>query len=112
MPALREAIAADATARKGFPRRPVANVVVTPAARPSWYYTMLALVEPGDEVIVPDPGFPIYESMTRFSGATPVPIPIRQEHDFRIDIDELAAWSAERTRLLVINSPPTRCGSS
>ena len=74
--------------RKGFPVDP-ANVVVTPGAKPVMYYTMLALGEPGVEVIVPDPGFPIYESMARFMGATPVPIPLRQERDFRIDIDEL-----------------------
>jgi len=75
------------------------------------YYTMLALGEPGVEIIVPDPGFPIYESMARFTGATVVPIPLRQDHDFRIDIDELRDLVTERTRLIVINSPHNPCGS-
>jgi aspartate aminotransferase len=110
MPQLREAIAADATRRKGFPVDP-ANVVVTPGAKPVMYYTMLALAEPGVEVIVPDPGFPIYESMARFCGGTPVPLPLRQELDFRVDIDELRSLITERTRLLVINSPHNPCGS-
>ncbi len=110
MPQLREAIAVDAMRRKGFPVDP-ANVVVTPGAKPVMYYTMLALAEPGVEVIVPDPGFPIYESMARFTGATPVPIPLRQQRDFRIDVDELRALVTDRTRLLVINSPHNPCGS-
>jgi len=63
------------------------------------------------EVVVPDPGFPIYESMTRFAGAAAVPIPLRQEHDFRIDIDELRALVTDRTRLIVLNSPHNPCGS-
>lgn len=110
LPALREAIAADATARKGFAVDP-ANVVVTPGAKPVMSFTLLALAEPGVEVVVPDPGFPIYESMTRFAGAAAVPIPLRQEHDFRIDIDELRALVTDRTRLIVLNSPHNPCGS-
>lgn len=110
LPQLREAIAADATARKGFPVDP-ANVVVTPGAKPVMSFTLLALGEPGVEVIVPDPGFPIYESMTTFAGATAVPVPLRQEHDFRIDMDELRDLVTGRTRLLIINSPHNPCGS-
>jgi aspartate/methionine/tyrosine aminotransferase len=109
LPALREAIAADATARKGFPVNPD-HVVVTPGAKPIMYYAMLALVEPGDEVIVPDPGYPIYESMVRFAGGTAVPLPIRMEHDFRADIDELASLITPRTRMLVLNSPANPTG--
>jgi aspartate/methionine/tyrosine aminotransferase len=109
LPALREAIAADATARKGFPVNPD-HVVVTPGAKPIMYYAMLALVEPGDEVIVPDPGYPIYESMVRFAGGTAVPLPIRMEHDFRADIDELASLIRPRTRMLVLNSPANPTG--
>ena len=109
LPALREAIAADATARKGFPVNPD-HVVVTPGAKPIMYYAMLALVEPGDEVIVPDPGYPIYESMARFAGGTAVPLPIRMEHDFRADIDELASLITPRTRMLVLNSPANPTG--
>jgi aspartate/methionine/tyrosine aminotransferase len=73
-------------------------------------FAMLALVEHGDEVIVPDPGFPIYESMARFAGATVVSLPIRQANDFRADLDELAALITPRTRLLVINSPANPTG--
>jgi aspartate/methionine/tyrosine aminotransferase len=109
LPALREAIAADVSARKEVPVLPD-HVVVTPGAKPVMYYAMLALVEPGDEVIVPDPGFPIYESMVRFAGGTPVPLPILQEHDFRADLDELEALITRRTRMLVLNSPANPTG--
>ncbi|MFN8519351.1 MAG: pyridoxal phosphate-dependent aminotransferase [Chloroflexota bacterium] len=110
LPQLREAIAIDATGRKGFAVDP-ANVVVTPGAKPVMSFTLLAFGEPGVEVIVPDPGFPIYSSMTAFAGATPVPIPLRQEHDFRIDVEELRSLVTDRTRLIVINSPHNPCGS-
>ena len=109
LPALREAIAADASARKGFAAVPD-RVVVTPGAKPIMFYAIESLVEPGVEVIFPDPGFPIYESMTRFSGGTPVRLPIRQEHDFRIDLDELERLITPRTRLLIINSPANPTG--
>jgi aspartate/methionine/tyrosine aminotransferase len=109
LPALREAIAADATARKGFTASPD-RVVVTPGAKPIMFYAIEALVEAGDEVIFPDPGFPIYESMTRYCGGTPVRLPIRQENDFRIDLDELAGLITARTKLLVINSPANPTG--
>jgi aspartate aminotransferase len=67
-------------------------------------------VDPGNEVIVPDPGYPIYESLTRFVGGTPVPIPIRMERDFRLDVDELEGLISPKTRLLVINSPANPTG--
>lgn len=110
LPSLREAIAADATARKGFPVDPD-NVVVTPGAKPVMFFALLALAEAGDEVIYPDPGFPIYESMTRYVGATPVPIPLREEHDFRMDVDELRSLVSDRTRLIIFNSPHNPTGS-
>jgi aspartate/methionine/tyrosine aminotransferase len=109
LPALREAIAADATARKGFAASPD-RVVVTPGAKPIMFYAIESLIEPGLEAIFPDPGFPIYESMTRFCGGTPVRLPIRQEHDFRIDLDELEGLITPRTRLLIINSPANPTG--
>ena len=109
LPALRAAIAEDASRRKGFPVDPE-HVVVTPGAKPIMYYAMLALVEAGDEVIVPDPGYPIYESMVRFSGGTPVPLPIRMERDFRADLDELASLITRRTRMIVLNSPANPTG--
>jgi aspartate aminotransferase len=109
LPQLREAIAADVTARKGFAAS-ADRVIVTPGAKPIMFYALLALAEKGDEVIYPDPGFPIYESMTRFADATPVPLPLRQEHEFRADLDELESLLSPRTRLLVINSPANPTG--
>jgi len=109
LPQLREAIAADSTARRGFPVDP-ATVVVTPGAKPIMFFALLALAQPGDEVIYPDPGFPIYESMTRFVGATPVPLPLREENDFRLDVDELRRLVTSRTRLIIFNSPANPTG--
>jgi aspartate aminotransferase len=109
IPELRSAIAADTAARRGFAADP-ANVFVTVGGKGVMYYTILALVDPGDEVIVPDPGYPIYESVTRFAGGTPVAIPIRQENEFRLDPDELASLVTPRTKLIVINSPANPTG--
>jgi aspartate aminotransferase len=106
---LRAAIAEDSAARKGFPIDP-AQVFVTVGGKGVMVYAILALVDPGDEVIVPDPGYPIYESLARFVGGTPVPIPIRMEHDFRLDVDELASLITAKTKLLVINSPANPTG--
>jgi aspartate/methionine/tyrosine aminotransferase len=109
IPPLREAIAEDAAARKSFPVSPD-RVFVTVGGKGVMLYAILALVDAGDEVLVPDPGYPIYESLTRFVGGTPVPVPIRMERDFRIDVDELASLVTPRTRLLVINSPANPTG--
>src|SRR5262245_12419171 len=109
IPELRAAIADDATARKGFDVTPD-RVFVTVGGKGVMLYAILGLVDPGDEVLVPDPGYPIYESLTRFVGGTPVPVPIRMEHDFRIDLDELASLITPRTRMLVINSPANPTG--
>jgi aspartate aminotransferase len=109
LPDLRAAIAEDMTARRGFKAQPE-NVFVTVGGKGVMVYAIMALVDPGDEVIVPDPGYPIYESITRFVGGTPVPIPIRQTNDFRLDVDELASLITPRTKLLVINSPANPTG--
>jgi aspartate/methionine/tyrosine aminotransferase len=109
VPALREAIAADVTARKGF-TADASQVFVTVGGKGVMLYAILGLVDPGDEVLVPDPGYPIYESLTRFVGATPVPVPIRMANDFRLDVDELATLVTPRTRVLVINSPANPTG--
>jgi aspartate aminotransferase len=109
LPALREAIAADVTARKGFDAR-ADRVVVVPGGKPVMFFALLALAQAGDEVVYPDPGFPIYESMARFVGARPVPYAITQENDFRVDLDELEGLVNERTRLLIINSPANPTG--
>jgi aspartate/methionine/tyrosine aminotransferase len=110
VPVFREAIAADFTRRRGVEVSPD-RVVVAPGAKPIMAFTMMALVGPGDEVIVPDPGFPIYDSMARFMGATPVPIPLRAEADFRLDLDELRSLITPRTRLVVFNSPQNPTGA-
>ena len=109
LPELRAAIAEDTTARRGFDAKPE-NVFVTVGGKGVMVYAIMALVDPGDEVIVPDPGYPIYESITSFVGGTPVPIPIRQSNDFRLDVDELESLITPRTRLLVINSPANPTG--
>jgi aspartate aminotransferase len=112
IPALRESVAAflDRTGRL----RDVSpgRVVVTPGAKPIMFFTILALCAAGDEVLYPDPGFPMYESITSFAGATPVPVPLREENGFRIDVDELAALITPRSKLLIINSPHNPCGSA
>jgi aspartate/methionine/tyrosine aminotransferase len=109
LPVLREAIARDSTMRRGFPVDP-ANVVVTPGAKPIMFYALLALIDEGDEVIYPDPGFPIYESMTRYAGGTPVALPLREENDFRFDPNELRGRITSRTRLIIFNSPHNPTG--
>ena len=107
---LREAIVADVKRWKGIDTTPE-QVVVTPGAKPIMFYAMLALIEDGDEVIYPNPGFPIYESMARYAGGTPVPAPLREENDFRMDVDEVAALITPRTKLLVFNAPHNPTGS-
>ena len=109
LPALREAIASDLNARRGLAIDP-ANVVVTPGAKPIMHYAITALAGPGDEVIYPDPGFPIYESMASFVGARPVPIALSEAHGFRLDVDELRSLVTDRTRLIVFNSPANPTG--
>ncbi len=109
IPALREAIAADVALRKGFTADP-SQVFVTVGGKGVMLYAILGLVDPGDEVLVPDPGYPIYESLTRFVGATPVPVPIRMGNGFRLDVDELESLVTPRTRVLFINSPANPTG--
>ena len=109
LPALRDAIAADLNSRRGLTIDP-ANVVVTPGAKPIMHYAITALAGPGDEVIYPDPGFPIYESMASFVGARPVPIALSEAHGFRLDVDELRSLVTDRTRLIIFNSPANPTG--
>jgi len=107
---LREAIVADVQRWKGISTTPE-QVVVTPGAKPIMFYAMLALIDDGDEVIYPNPGFPIYDSMARYVGGTPVAAPLREANDFRMDVDEVAGLITDRTKLLVINSPHNPTGS-
>jgi aspartate aminotransferase len=107
---LREAIAADVRRRKGI-HATADQVIVTPGAKPIMFYAMLALVDAGDEVLYPNPGFPIYESMIEFAGGRAIAVPLREEREFRVDVDELASLVGDRTRMLVINSPNNPTGS-
>jgi aspartate/methionine/tyrosine aminotransferase len=109
LPELREAIAGWLERSRDVRVDP-SQVIVTPGAKPIIFYTALALLEPGDEAIVPDPGFPIYESMVRYTGATPVPWPLREERDFRPVPADLDRLLSPRTRLVILNSPHNPTG--
>lgn len=106
----REVLAADAGAARGVEVTPD-QVVITPGAKPIIFFGMLATVNPGEEVIYPDPGFPIYASCIRFAGGVPVPLPLREQRQFRLDPDELASLVTPNTRLVLINSPHNPTGS-
>ncbi len=86
------------------------NVVITPGGKPIMFFTMLALVDPGDEVLYPNPGFPIYESMIRFSDGVPVAMRLHESRGFNVDVDEVADQVTPRTKLMVVNSPNNPCG--
>jgi len=110
LPQLREAVAEEVSQTRGVKVAPE-EVVIVPGGKPTIYFTFTALVEEGDEVIYPNPGFPIYESLINFTGAKPVPLPLREEKDFRLDPNELADLITEKTKLIVINSPHNPTGS-
>ena len=107
---VRQVIAADMSDRLGYEAQ-ASNVIVTPGGKPIMFFTILALAEAGDEVIYPNPGFPIYESMIRFAGATPVPMHLHEERGYNPDIDELRKQITPRTKLIIVNSPNNPCGS-
>ncbi len=107
---LRESVAAHLATTGRLTTSPE-QVVITPGGKPVMFFTLLALCQAGDEVIVPDPGFPMYASITAATGAVPVALPLRQEHGFRLDPDELRSLVTPRTRVLVLNSPHNPCGS-
>ena len=86
------------------------EVVVVPGGKPIIFFTMLALIDEGDEVIYPNPGFPIYESMIHYVGGEAVPIQLREDHDFSLDVSELAALITDRTKLIILNSPHNPTG--
>ncbi|WP_329476364.1 pyridoxal phosphate-dependent aminotransferase [Kribbella sp. NBC_01484] len=88
------------------------RVLITPGAKPIMFFTIMALCEEGDEVLYPDPGFPMYASIAAFAGAKPVPVPLREENGFVIDPDELRSLVTDRTKLLILNSPHNPCGSA
>src|SRR5690606_35251905 len=96
-PELRQAIAERVAATRGIPVDEK-RVVVTPGAKPVLAFTMMALLEPGDEALYPNPGFPIYESMIRYTGATPVPMPLVEERGFSLDLDRFRDSLTDRTK--------------
>ncbi len=108
-PELKQAIADYVNGSRGTNFAPE-QVVVTPGGKPIMFFAILALVEAGDEAIFPDPGFPIYQSMIDFTGAKAVPIPLREERGFGLDVEELAGLITPRTRLLILNSPANPTG--
>ena len=107
---LRESIAKHQTERQGY-EVSADNVIVTPGGKPVMFFTIMALIEQGDEVIYPNPGFPIYESMIRYMGGTPVPMQLNEETGYNADIDDLKSLVTPRTKLMIVNSPNNPCGS-
>ncbi len=110
LPELRQAVAVYLKRWRRIDVDPT-RVVITPGGKPVMFFAILALINPGDEVIYPDPGFPIYESMARFVGGKAVPMPLREERSFRFDPDEFRQLVTDRTRLMIINSPHNPTGS-
>src|SRR6056297_165339 len=104
VPPLREAVAADLHRRHGAEVDPD-HVVVVPGGKPTMFFAVLMFGEPGAEIMHPNPGFPIYESVIDFTGATPVPIELREASGFAFDADSVLAKVTERTRLIILNSP-------
>ena len=109
LPELRGAAAVALSATRGIDV-PAERVLVGNGAKPLLFFTILATCGPGDEVVHPDPGFPIYESAIRWAGATPVPLPLHEAADFSFDLDELEARLSDRTALVILNSPQNPTG--
>ena len=107
---LKQAIVEDVRRWKGIETTPE-QVIVTPGAKPIMFYAMLALIDQGDEVIYPNPGFPIYESMANYVGGVAVAAPLREADEFRMDVAEIDSLVTDRTRMIVINSPHNPTGS-
>ncbi|HZT95571.1 MAG TPA: aminotransferase class I/II-fold pyridoxal phosphate-dependent enzyme, partial [Chloroflexota bacterium] len=112
IPELKAAIASHISKTRGIPLGPE-NVVVTPGAKPIMFFVMLALLEEGDSVAYPNPGFPIYESMVDFIGARRIPIGFKAEGEYCVfDVDDLVDKVDERTRLIILNSPSNPTGAT
>ena len=109
MPSLREAIAQDAGKRRGI-NFGAEEVVVSPGGKPNLFFPTLALVQPGDEVIYPNPGFPTYEAMIKVAGGIPVAVPLLEENNFSFDLDAFDKLINEKTKLIIINSPSNPTG--
>jgi aspartate aminotransferase len=106
---LREVIAEDAGKRHQLQLDPE-QVVVSPGAKPNLFFPALALIEPGDEVIYPNPGFPTYEAMIRVAGGIPIPVPLKEENNFSLDLEGFHRLVSPRTRLVILNSPSNPTG--
>ena len=109
LPELRQAIAEYVSRTRGV-KVTSDEVVVVPGGKPIIFFTILALIDEGDEVIYPNPGFPIYESMIRYVGGRAIPIPLREDRDFSLDVNELASLISDRTKLIILNSPQNPTG--
>jgi len=109
IPELRETIAQYISKTRGIKADPD-EVVVTPGAKPIMFFSILALVNPGEEVLYPNPGFPIYESVVNFVGAKPVPIPLKEENDFRLDPEYVEEKITKKTKMIILNSPENPTG--
>ena len=109
LPEVRQTIADYVRKYKNIPAD-LEDIVVVPGGKPIMFFSILATVDPGDEVIYPNPGFPIYESVIKFVGAKPVPIPLREENQFRLDVEELKSLITPKTKMLIFNSPQNPTG--
>ncbi len=106
---VREAVARSVSETTGVDTSPL-SVVLTPGSKNIIHFALLSLIEPGDEVLIPDPGYPNYASLTTFVGAVPVPVPMREERGFRLDVEELRSLVTGRTRMIIINTPANPTG--
>jgi len=109
LPDLRQTVADYISRTRGVPVSSE-EVVVVPGGKPIIFFTILALIDAGDEVVYPNPGFPIYESMIKYSLGKAIPIPLREERDFSVDVKELASLITDRTKLIILNSPHNPTG--
>ncbi len=109
---LRQAIAENISNDFDVDIDPEKEVVVMPGAKPGIFMSILATVDPGDEVIMPNPSFPIYESVVNLVKAKPVPIPLKEENDFRLNPEDVRNKITDKTKMLILNSPHNPCGSS
>ncbi|OQX95748.1 aspartate aminotransferase [candidate division KSB1 bacterium 4572_119] len=109
LPVLREALAADMSKRRNVSISPN-QIVVTPGGKPIMFFNILALINEGDEVMYPNPGFPIYESVIDFVGAKSVPYPLREEKGFSFDVDEFLSLVSDKTKMIILNSPQNPTG--
>lgn len=110
LPEARQAVADYVNTTRGYSMWDADNVVITPGAKPIMFFGMMASIDEGDEVIYPNPGFPIYESVINFLKATPVPLPLREEKEFRFDVADLEARITPKTRMVILNTPQNPTG--